>query len=116
MRTTSSASMRSVGAVCVAMVVSVLLLSMQVEAAVVEYDWTVDYLSSAPDCVTKLVFGINGQYPSPTINVTEGDTVVVKLTNAIPSEGVVIHWHGIYQVSYHLIDRSRVPPEPESSN
>lgn len=94
------------GAVCVAMVVSVLLLSMQVDAAVVEYDWTVDYLSSAPDCVTKLVFGINGQYPSPTINAVEGDTVVVKLTNAIPSEGVVIHWHGIHQVSYHLKSRS----------
>jgi L-ascorbate oxidase len=78
-------------------------LVLQGHAAVVQYDWTVDYLSAAPDCVSKLVFAINGQFPSPTIYAVEGDTVEVKLKNALPTEGVVLHWHGIYQVRsiYH---------------
>lgn len=77
-------------------------LVLQGHAAVVQYDWTVDYLSATPDCVSKLVFAINGQFPSPTIYAVEGDTVEVKLKNALPTEGVVLHWHGIYQVrNYH---------------
>ena len=77
----------------------VLLVStLQVEADVVKYDWTVNYLYTAPDCVEKLVLAINGQFPSPTVYAVEGDTVEVKLTNLIPTEGVVLHWHGILQV------------------
>lgn len=69
-----------------------------VEAAVVEYVWDVDYMFSAPDCVEKLLLAVNGQYPSPTLRAVEGDTVVVKITNHIPTEGVVFHWHGMHQV------------------
>lgn len=75
-----------------------LLFVLRVEAAVVKYDWTVDYSFAAPDCVEKLILAINGQFPSPTIYAVEGDTVQVKLTNHVPTEGVVIHWHGIHQV------------------
>ena len=67
-------------------------------AAVVKYYWDVDYLFAAPDCVEKLAFGINGQFPSPTIYAVEGDTVEVTVQNHIPTEGVVIHWHGILMV------------------
>lgn len=52
----------------------------------------------APDCVEHVVMGINGQYPGPTIRARAGDTVVVELTNKLPTEGVVIHWHGIRQL------------------
>jgi L-ascorbate oxidase len=78
----------------------VLLMAMlhTAEAAVVEYDWDVDYVWGAPDCVEKLILAVNGQYPSPTIRAVEGDTVVVKVTNHIPTEGVVFHWHGMHQV------------------
>ncbi len=68
-----------------------------VQAAVVKYDWTVDYLSAAPDCVERLIIAINGQFPSPTIQAVQGDTVVVNLKNNLPTEGVTIHWHGISQ-------------------
>lgn len=83
---------------CMPYLIVVVLVLRQVEAAVVEYDWTVDYASAAPDCVSKLVLSINGEFPSPTIYAVEGDTVVVKLTNALATEGVAIHWHGIHQV------------------
>ncbi|CAM6012893.1 unnamed protein product [Sphagnum balticum] len=67
------------------------------QAAVVEYDWTVDYLFVAPDCVERLIIAINGQFPSPTIQAVQGDTVVVNPKNNLPTEGVTIHWHGIQQ-------------------
>lgn len=55
-------------------------------------------LYTDPDCVEKLVPAINGQSPSPTIFAVEGDTVEVKLTSLILTEGVLLHWHGILQV------------------
>ncbi|MCO5602694.1 hypothetical protein L7F22_056830 [Adiantum nelumboides] len=62
------------------------------------YKWKVDYRFWSPDCVEKLIISINGQYPGPTIRVREGDTIKVELENLMPTEGVVIHWHGIHQV------------------
>ena len=47
--------------------------------------------------------GINGQFPGPTIRAVAGDTIVVDLTNKLHTEGVVIHWHGIRQVSFVFI-------------
>lgn len=81
---------------CLALVL--MALALQAEAAVVKYDWTVDYMFAAADCVEKQILAVNGQYPSPTIRAVEGDTVVVRVTNNIPTEGVVFHWHGLHQV------------------
>lgn len=74
-----------------------LMLAVQARAAVVRYDWNVDYMAAAPDCVQKLVLAVNGQFPSPTIRAVEGDTVEVHVTNHIPTEGISFHWHGIHQ-------------------
>jgi hypothetical protein len=69
-----------------------------VDAPVQYYDWTVAYTYASPDCVEKLVMAVNGEFPGPRIDATEGDTIVVNLTNLLPTEGVVIHWHGMHQV------------------
>lgn len=61
------------------------------------YKWQVDYQFWSPDCVEKLIMSINGQYPGPTIRAREGDTIVVELENRMPTEAVLIHWHGIHQ-------------------
>ena len=63
------------------------------------FEWEVEYMYGAPDCLEHVVMGINGQFPGPTIKARAGDTVVVHLTNKLHTEGVVIHWHGIRQVS-----------------
>ena len=63
------------------------------------YKWTVDYKFWAPDCVEKLIISINGQYPGPTIRARVGDLVVVELQNIMPTETVLLHWHGILQVT-----------------
>ncbi|CAM6004310.1 unnamed protein product [Sphagnum balticum] len=75
-----------------------------VEAAVQYYDWTVAYTYASPDCVEKLVMAVNGEVPGPRIDATEGDTIVVNLTNHLPTEGVVIHWHGMHQVGTPYYD------------
>ena len=68
------------------------------EARTKHYKWRVDYRYWAPDCVEKLIISINGQYPGPTIRARVGDVVVVELTNLMPTETVLLHWHGILQV------------------
>ncbi|XP_030454795.1 L-ascorbate oxidase-like [Syzygium oleosum] len=62
------------------------------------FEWEVGYMFRSPDCVENLVMGINGQFPGPTIRAEAGDTLHVKLTNKLHTEGVVIHWHGIRQL------------------
>nr|XP_043620922.1 L-ascorbate oxidase-like [Erigeron canadensis] len=62
------------------------------------FEWEVEYMYGAPDCLENVVMGINGQFPGPTIKARAGDTVVVHLTNKLHTEGVVIHWHGIRQL------------------
>lgn len=62
------------------------------------YKWDVEYMFWAPDCQQRVVMGINGQFPGPTIRAHVGDTINVELTNKLGTEGVVIHWHGIRQL------------------
>ena len=53
-------------------------------AAVVEYDFTIHYFTAAPDGVAVNILGINGVFPAPLINVTQGDTLVVRVQNNDP--------------------------------
>ncbi|KAG6550759.1 hypothetical protein Mapa_007663 [Marchantia paleacea] len=95
------------------------LLSVTVEGAVKTYDWTVDYAFWSPDCVEKLIISINGGYPGPTIRATEGDTIVVNVLNKLPTESIVIHWHGMIQRGTPWADGtafvSQCPINPEES-
>jgi laccase len=43
------------------------------------------------NCVEKPLLAINGQYPGPIVEVTEGDRVVVKVINA-GNYNLTIHW------------------------
>ncbi|PIN16915.1 L-ascorbate oxidase [Handroanthus impetiginosus] len=62
------------------------------------FKWQVEYIHWSPDGLEGVVMGINGQFPGPTIRARAGDTIHVELTNKLPTEGVVIHWHGIRQI------------------
>ncbi|URE49233.1 L-ascorbate oxidase [Musa troglodytarum] len=61
------------------------------------FKWEVGYIYASPDCNEKILMGINGQFPGPTIRAKAGDTIHVELKNTLHTEGVVIHWHGIRQ-------------------
>ena len=45
----------------------------------------------------RLFIAVNGRIPGPTIVVTEGQIVVIKVINKLTSEGITIHWHGMHQ-------------------
>ena len=45
--------------------------------------------------VTTEVLTYNGTFPGPTLEVNEGDRVVVHFRNALP-EPTTVHWHGIH--------------------
>ena len=75
-------------------------------------DWVVDFLRptfpgtkknskrqtpfSIPDENRKGAILVNGQYPGPTIEVFENDTVSINVINKCISETTTIHWHGIH--------------------
>ncbi|XP_076435540.1 uncharacterized protein LOC143275365 isoform X2 [Babylonia areolata] len=59
----------------------------------------------AADGVTRSVRVINRQLPGPDIQVCEGDTVEVQVTNQMMmSEGLTIHWHGQRQRRSQFMD------------
>ncbi|CAI9091790.1 OLC1v1026903C2 [Oldenlandia corymbosa var. corymbosa] len=48
-------------------------------------------------CNTHNIITVNGQYPGPTIEVNEGDTLEIKVTNKA-QYNLTIHWHGVRQI------------------
>jgi len=53
----------------------------------------------AADGVERGVVVINRQLPGPSIQVCEGDEIVVDVKNHLPGESTSIHWHGLHMVS-----------------
>ncbi|GJE98919.1 cupredoxin domain-containing protein [Phanerochaete sordida] len=47
------------------------------------YDFVVSQVEGAPDGVSKLMLVVNGMYPGPTIEVNQGDHIVVNVTNML---------------------------------
>ncbi|GAB2234152.1 hypothetical protein Droror1_Dr00003389 [Drosera rotundifolia] len=82
--------------VCLVTLLSCMLSSS--EEIVHHFKLSVEYMFWSPDCKESVVIGINGQFPGPTIRAHAGDIIWVDLTNKLPTEGVVIHWHGIKQI------------------
>lgn len=58
-------------------------------------------LSSLRDSQTDAYHA--GMYPGPTIEVNEGDRVVVNVTNLM-NTSTAIHWHGLYQRGTNFYD------------
>jgi iron transport multicopper oxidase len=73
-------------------------------AGTVIYDWSIDWVTAAPDGFSRQVIGINGQWPCPPIEATVGDTVTVNLFNNLGSESTGLHFHGINQKGTQVMD------------
>ncbi|KAI3465036.1 hypothetical protein Pfo_021699 [Paulownia fortunei] len=54
-------------------------------------------------CSNKSILTVNGQFPGPTIYVTQGDTIVIDVINRA-TENITIHWHGVKQPRYPWSD------------
>ncbi|KAJ3682872.1 hypothetical protein LUZ60_013099 [Juncus effusus] len=48
-------------------------------------------------CMRQSIITVNGQFPGPSLMVTDGDTLVIKVTN-MAKYNITLHWHGIRQI------------------
>ncbi|XP_044971263.1 laccase-15-like [Hordeum vulgare subsp. vulgare] len=64
------------------------------DAALVEHTFVVSQVKLNRLCNDTLVTVVNGQFPGPTIELNEGDSVAVHVINKSP-HGITIHWHGV---------------------
>lgn len=60
------------------------------------FDLTLTWEKGAPDGVERNVFKVNGQFPGPTLEFSEGDSVVIRVKNLTPFN-TSIHYHGKHQ-------------------
>ncbi|KAI9080124.1 hypothetical protein K1719_037940 [Acacia pycnantha] len=67
-----------------------------VSADVVEHTFEVANVTMKRLCRENVIAAVNGMLPGPTINVREGDTLIVHAINNSPYN-LTIHWHGIFQ-------------------
>ncbi|KAL7108926.1 hypothetical protein ACP275_06G143700 [Erythranthe tilingii] len=76
----------------------VFMSSMPITNAKVHYhDFVVQATPVKRLCKTHNTITVNGMYPGPTLEVNNGDTLVVKVVNRA-RYNVTIHWHGVRQM------------------
>ncbi|KAF1941693.1 laccase-2 precursor [Clathrospora elynae] len=85
----------------------VLLLSLYATLAfanTVTYDFSVGWVTAAPDGYSRPVIGVNGQWPIPIIEANVGDTVSVTVHNNLGNETTSLHFHGMFQTGTQASD------------
>ncbi|KAI3749844.1 hypothetical protein L2E82_20461 [Cichorium intybus] len=94
------------------------VLSSTADAAIQYHDFVVQETPVKRLCRTKNVITVNGQFPGPTLEVSDGDTLVIKVLNNA-RYNVTIHWHGILQLGTPWADGpdriTQCPIQPEAS-
>lgn len=60
------------------------------------FNWEITWAPGAPDGNTRNLFKINGNFPGPKMELTEGDNVEVRVINQSPYN-MTIHYHGKHQ-------------------
>ncbi|KAH7866746.1 hypothetical protein Vadar_024368 [Vaccinium darrowii] len=82
---------------CPIFLLVLLTYSSVVTAEIVEHHFLVQNLTLTRLCQQEVITVVNGEFPGPTIEVHEGDTLVVHVFNESPYN-VTIHWHGVFQL------------------
>lgn len=75
----------------------VLLASSFASAAIVEHSFHVKNLTVNRLCNTQVITAVNGSLPGPTLNVRDGDRLIIHVFNLSPYN-LTIHWHGVFQL------------------
>ncbi|XP_022747254.1 laccase-7-like [Durio zibethinus] len=73
-----------------------LLASTASAATIVEHTFYVQNLTVSKLCNSQVITAVNGSLPGPTIDIQEGDTLIVHVFNKSPYN-LTIHWHGVFQ-------------------
>ncbi|KAJ0465887.1 putative laccase [Helianthus annuus] len=62
------------------------------------HDFVIQETKVTKLCKTQTVMTVNGQLPGPTLEVNNGDSLVINVVNRA-KENVTIHWHGVRQIT-----------------
>lgn len=73
-------------------------------AKTITHRWAITSGYRSPDGVKKKVYLVNGEFPGPTIECRSGDRLVIHVENELESEGISIHWHGLYMRNANSMD------------
>ncbi|KAG6433303.1 hypothetical protein SASPL_104911 [Salvia splendens] len=76
----------------------ILLLLSTANAKVRYHDFVVQTTPVKRLCKTQNAITVNGMFPGPTLEVNNGDTLVVNVVNTA-QYNVTIHWHGVRQIT-----------------
>ncbi|KAJ6036778.1 Iron transport multicopper oxidase fetC [Penicillium herquei] len=101
-------------------IVALFLAFQSAQAKTVTYDFNVTWVMANPDGLfERKVVGINGQWPLPTIEVDQGDRLVVNMYNGLGDKSSSIHFHGMFQNGTNDMDGpsmvTQCPVAPGSS-
>ncbi|XP_049405802.1 laccase-7-like [Solanum stenotomum] len=77
--------------------IALLASSSMFSAEVIEHSFHVQNHTISRLCGRQVISAVNGSLPGPTLNVREGDTLVVHVFNKLPYD-LSIHWHGVFQL------------------
>jgi len=80
----------------VKMVVWLTFLTAMASAEIQTHTFVLQSTSVKKLCGTHNIITVNGQFPGPTLNVSNGDTLIVKVYNKA-QYNATIHWHGVRQ-------------------
>ncbi|KAL8093715.1 laccase-12-like [Apium graveolens] len=67
------------------------------DAKVQHHDFVIQATKVKRLCTTHNTITVNGQFPGPTLEINNGDTLEVKVTNKA-RYNVTVHWHGVRQM------------------
>ncbi|KZO91089.1 multicopper oxidase [Calocera viscosa TUFC12733] len=68
-----------------------------VQAAFVDVYWNITYTTANPDGTQeRQVIGVNNTWPLPFVQITQGDTLRMHVTNGLGTDGTGLHTHGMY--------------------
>lgn len=79
------------------MLITMFLLPAAVQGETRHYKFNIQLKNVTRICHTKPIVTVNGEFPGPTIEAREGDTLLIKVTNHV-KYNVSIHWHGVRQL------------------
>ncbi|XP_042452954.1 laccase-3-like [Zingiber officinale] len=73
------------------------LLFYGIDAEVQHHDFVVQETPVKRLCAAHNIITVNGQFPGPTIEVKNGDTIIINVVNQA-RYNVTLHWHGVRQL------------------
>ncbi|XP_042384800.1 laccase-3-like [Zingiber officinale] len=79
------------------LLVFLLALIYRISAEVQYHDFVVQETPVKRLCKAHNIITVNGQFPGPTIEVKNGDTIVINVVNRA-RYNVTLHWHGVRQL------------------